>query len=105
MNELYGFEGECTHKYDLETYKFFTQLFNWLPLCVCIHSHTDKKVTVMHGGLFDQADVTLDDIRKIDRNRQPPESGLRVGLVGDFTSKFFSDSKASKIFKTTIPFH
>lgn len=29
----------------------------------------------MHGGLFSKDGVTLDDIRKIDRNRQPPEEG------------------------------
>ena len=29
----------------------------------------------MHGGLFSTDDVTLDDLRKIDRNRQPPEEG------------------------------
>ena len=29
----------------------------------------------MHGGLFSEDDVTLDDIRKVDRNRQPPETG------------------------------
>ena len=81
MNELYGFEGECVHKYDKETYKFFGQIFNWLPLSICLHSHTDKKVVVMHGGLFDQAEVTLDDIRKIDRVRQPPESGLMTDIL------------------------
>ncbi len=30
---------------------------------------------VMHGGLFSEDNVTLDDIRKTERNRQPPESG------------------------------
>ena len=30
----------------------------------------------MHGGLFAEDNVTLDDIRKVDRNRQPPESGM-----------------------------
>ncbi len=29
----------------------------------------------MHGGLFNKDEVTLDDIRSIDRNRQPPEDG------------------------------
>lgn len=30
---------------------------------------------IMHGGLFSEDGVTLDDLRKIDRNRQPPDSG------------------------------
>ena len=29
----------------------------------------------MHGGLFAQDNVTLDDLRKVERNRQPPDSG------------------------------
>ena len=31
---------------------------------------------VMHGGLFSKDGVTLDDIRSIERNRQPPEEGM-----------------------------
>jgi len=30
----------------------------------------------MHGGLFSEDDVRLDDLRKVDRNRQPPDSGV-----------------------------
>lgn len=29
----------------------------------------------MHGGLFSRDDITLDDIRDVDRNKQPPEDG------------------------------
>ena len=32
---------------------------------------------VMHGGLFSQDGITIEDIKKIDRNRQPPESGIK----------------------------
>ena len=35
----------------------------------------EKKVLVVHGGLFSQDGVKLDDIRKIDRNQQPPDQG------------------------------
>ena len=31
---------------------------------------------VMHGGLFASDEVTLDDIAKTERNRQPPENGM-----------------------------
>lgn len=35
----------------------------------------------MHGGLFSEDGVTLDDLRKIERNRQPPDSGrLRLQM-------------------------
>lgn len=35
----------------------------------------------MHGGLFSQENVTLNDLRNIDRNRQPPEDGLMCELL------------------------
>jgi serine/threonine-protein phosphatase 5 len=36
---------------------------------------------VMHGGLFSKDDVTLKDIRGVDRVRQPPEDGLMSELL------------------------
>ena len=30
----------------------------------------------MHGGLFSTDTVTLDDIRQVDRNKQPPDTGV-----------------------------
>ena len=38
----------------------------------------------MHGGLFSNDDVLLDDIRQVDRNRQPPESGKSLNI--DFSN-------------------
>jgi hypothetical protein len=36
-----------------------------------------KRYFVVHGGLFSKDDVTLDDIRKVDRfGRQPGQEGL-----------------------------
>lgn len=32
-------------------------------------------IQVMHGGLFSRDGVTIDELRLIDRNRQPPEEG------------------------------
>lgn len=56
---------------------FFTDVLNWLPLGHIIH----KKVMVMHGGLFSEDGVTLDDIRKVDRVRQPPDSGIMCEML------------------------
>lgn len=38
------------------------------------------QVLIVHGGLFSKDGVKLDDIRKIDRNRQPPDSGMCSGI-------------------------
>lgn len=77
MNQMYGFEGEVKTKYTAQMSEFFTEIYNWLPLAHCIN----KKILVMHGGLFSKDGVTLDDIRSIERNRQPPEDGLMCELL------------------------
>mmetsp|Transcript_9265 Transcript_9265/g.14839 ORF Transcript_9265/g.14839 Transcript_9265/m.14839 type:complete len:502 (-) Transcript_9265:221-1726(-) len=77
MNHIYGFEGEVLAKYDRTCFQLFTEVFNLLPLGHVI----EKKVLVVHGGLFSKDNVTLEDIRKIDRNRQPPESGIMCELM------------------------
>ena len=35
----------------------------------------------MHGGLFTRDDVTLKEIRELDRNRQPPDQGVMCELL------------------------
>jgi serine/threonine-protein phosphatase 5 len=77
MNKLYGFEGEVVHKYDQKSYELFCDIFCCMPL-VYVLNH---KVMVCHGGLFSKDGVKLDDIRKIDRFREPPEDGLMCELL------------------------
>eukprot|EP00794_Sanderia_malayensis_P017605 gene17605-19358_t len=77
MNQMYGFEGEVKSKYSSQMIDLFTEVYNVLPLAHCIND----KILVMHGGLFNTDGVKLNDIRNIDRNRQPPESGLMCDLL------------------------
>ncbi len=77
MNNIYGFQGEVLAKYDQKCFELFTEAFNLLPLGSII----EKKVMVVHGGLFSKDGVKLKDIKKIDRNRQPPESGLMCEIM------------------------
>ncbi|TNN56579.1 Serine/threonine-protein phosphatase 5 [Liparis tanakae] len=77
MNQMYGFEGEIKAKYTAQMFQLFSEVFQWLPLAQCING----KVLVMHGGLFSEDGVTLDDLRKIERNRQPPDSGPMCDLL------------------------
>ena len=58
MNKMYGFEGEVTKKYSAKFYDFYCDLFQKLPIAYCL----DKKVLVVHGGLYSKDGVTLDDI-------------------------------------------
>ncbi|XP_073985077.1 protein phosphatase D3 [Rhodnius prolixus] len=77
MNQMYGFEGEVKAKYSGPMVEVFTEVYNLLPLAHCLN----KRVLVMHGGLFSKDGVTLDDIRVIERNQQPPEEGLMCDLL------------------------
>jgi len=76
MNKMYGFEGEVKHKYDQTTMDLFAEVFQALPLAVCL----DRRVLVVHGGLFQRDGVLLDECAAIDRFREPPELG---GLMSD----------------------
>mmetsp|Transcript_17559 Transcript_17559/g.34296 ORF Transcript_17559/g.34296 Transcript_17559/m.34296 type:complete len:493 (-) Transcript_17559:238-1716(-) len=77
MNQIYGFKGEVVAKSTGLGFDLFTEAFNWLPLGAVI----GEKVLVVHGGLFSEDGVKLDDMRKIDRNRQPPEKGLMCEML------------------------
>jgi len=77
MNQMYGFEGEVKSKYSMQMAGLFTEVYNWLPLAHCLN----QRVLVMHGGLFSRDDISLDDIRQTDRNRQPPEDGIMCELL------------------------
>mmetsp|Transcript_82417 Transcript_82417/g.123691 ORF Transcript_82417/g.123691 Transcript_82417/m.123691 type:complete len:176 (+) Transcript_82417:923-1450(+) len=77
MNKLYGFEGEVLNKYDGNIYELFSKIFCALPLAYTLN----KKVMVAHGGLFTKDGVTLDDIKKVNRFREPPDEGIMCDLL------------------------
>lgn len=77
MNKIYGFEGEVKAKYDNVLVELFAEVFCCLPLAHVLNG----RVFVVHGGLFSSDGVTLDDIRKIDRFREPPDEGLMCELL------------------------
>ncbi|XP_066437589.1 serine/threonine-protein phosphatase 5 [Eleutherodactylus coqui] len=77
MNQMYGFEGEVKAKYSTQMFQLFSEVFQWLPLAMCVN----QRVLIMHGGLFSEDSVTLDQIRNIERNRQPPDSGPMCDLL------------------------
>lgn len=79
MNRVYGFEGECRAKYMERLFKLFSETFSSLPLATLIGS----KYFVVHGGLFSDDKIKLDDIRKLDRHnqKQPGQSGLIMEML------------------------
>jgi serine/threonine-protein phosphatase 5 len=72
LNKLYGFEGEVKKKYDVKMYDLFSEVFCYLPIGHCIN----KKILVVHGGLFAKDGVKLEDIAKFNRVREPADEGI-----------------------------
>lgn len=60
-------------------FRLFSESFSALALATLIGS----KYLVLHGGLFSDDKVTLDDIRKLNRHsqRQPGQSGLMMEML------------------------
>ena len=79
LNYMYGFRKEVNEKYgkDDKMYDCFSELFKSLPLGHILN----KQVLVVHGGLFSRDGVTIDEIKKIDRFKEIPESGLMSELL------------------------
>lgn len=82
MNKTYGFTDECEAKYSKKVFEAFAESFGALPLATLIND----SYLVMHGGLFSSDEVTLDDIRKINRfpasgSSQPSREGLAMELL------------------------
>ena len=79
MNQVYGFEAECKAKYNERVFRLFSEAFSLLPLACLI----DESYLVLHGGLFSDDNVGLDDLRNINRHRkkQPGHEGLMMEML------------------------
>ena len=79
MNRVYGFEGECKAKYTERVFKLFSESFSALPLATLI----GKQYFTLHGGLFSDDKISLDDVRKLNRHQQhqPGQQGLMMEML------------------------
>eukprot|EP00095_Tigriopus_kingsejongensis_P001009 maker-scaffold739_size104321-snap-gene-0.19 protein:Tk01009 transcript:maker-scaffold739_size104321-snap-gene-0.19-mRNA-1 annotation:"serine threonine-protein phosphatase 5" len=74
VNRFNGFEAEIKAKYaDNFLFKTFGDVFQYMPIATLI----DQRVFIVHGGI--KANVTLDEIRRIQRPCEPDVNTL----VGD----------------------
>lgn len=82
MNKTYGFTDECEHKYSKKMFEAFAESFGALPLATLIN----RSYLCMHGGLFSDDNVTLEDIKSFNRfpssgSSQPPRDGIAMELL------------------------
>ena len=76
ISRLYGFYDECKRRYSIKLWKTFVDLFNCLPVAALI----EDKILCMHGGISPHLE-NLDQIRKIKRPTDIPDSGLITDLL------------------------
>jgi len=76
INRIYGFYEECKERYGLKIWKSFNDCFNCLPLGAVI----EDKILCIHGGLSPDL-KSLDQIRRIARPTEIPDSGLLCDLL------------------------
>jgi serine/threonine-protein phosphatase PP1 catalytic subunit len=83
INKLYGFYDECNlcfnkgkRKYSLKIWKYFTDVFNCLPLSALI----EDKIFCMHGGISPEL-TRINKIMKVSRPTDIPVEGLVCDLL------------------------
>ena len=79
VNEKYGFKIEIINKYNNDEiiYDIISEFYKFLPLRYIL----SKEILVAHGGLFSRDWVTLDELKKINRFKDVPKSGLMSELL------------------------
>ncbi|KAF9259137.1 Metallo-dependent phosphatase [Marasmius fiardii PR-910] len=92
LTDYFTFKLECKHKYSESIYDACMESFCALPLAAVMN----KQFLCIHGGLSPELN-TLDDIRALDRFREPPTHGLMCDIlwadpVEDFGNEKTTDS-------------
>jgi len=76
INQISAFYNERKERYGLKVWKLFNDCFNCLPLGAII----EDKILCIHGGLSPDL-KTLDQIRRIVRPTEIPDTGLLCDLL------------------------
>ncbi|KAF8067748.1 serine/threonine-protein phosphatase 2B catalytic subunit A1 [Lyophyllum atratum] len=93
LTDYFTFKLECKHKYSERIYDACMDSFCALPLAAVMN----KQFLCIHGGLSPELN-TLDDIRAIDRFREPPTHGLMCDILWADPVEDFGTEKTTESF-------
>ncbi|KAI9850310.1 MAG: 3',5'-cyclic-nucleotide phosphodiesterase (PDEase) (3':5'-CNP) [Thelocarpon superellum] len=93
LTDYFTFKLECKHKYSDAVYEACMKSFCALPLAAVMN----KQFLCIHGGLSPELH-TLDDLKSIDRFREPPTQGLMCDILWADPLEEFGQEKTSEFF-------
>lgn len=93
LTDYFTFKLECKHKYSEKVYEACMESFCALPLAAIMN----KQFLCIHGGLSPELH-TLDDLKNIDRFREPPTHGLMCDILWADPLEEFGQEKTSEFF-------
>ncbi|RKP27743.1 serine/threonine-protein phosphatase 2B catalytic subunit [Syncephalis pseudoplumigaleata] len=93
LTEYFTFKLECQHKYSDDVYEACIESFCCLPLAAIMN----KQFLCVHGGLSPELN-TLDDLRTIDRFREPPTHGIMCDLLWADPLEEFGEEQNGEFF-------
>lgn len=93
LTDYFTFKLECKHKYSEQIYEECMESFCTLPLGAVMN----KQFLCIHGGLSPELQ-TLDDLRNINRFREPPTHGLMCDLLWADPLEDFGAEKTNESF-------
>lgn len=93
LTDYFTFKLECKHKYSEQIYDECMESFCTLPLGAIMN----KQFLCIHGGLSPELQ-TLDDLRNLNRFREPPTHGLMCDLLWADPLEDFGAEKTNESF-------